>query len=104
MMRVAYITRLTLTPVWQIATVAAALYFYFNSWPRCWPSILFAIAAILIPFIGYLAAEYQIQLFKRLTRIPRVGILTLLALLVTVFGFAGLLFTGLCLLPEDWLC
>ena len=104
MMRAAYITRLALIPLSQVALVAAALFFYFNSWPRCWPSILFAIAAILIPFIGYLAAEYQIRLFGRLTRIPRGGILTLLALLVSVSGFAGLLCIGLCLLPEDWLC
>jgi hypothetical protein len=104
MMSIAYFTRLVLIPVWQVAMVAAALYFYFNSWPGCWPSILFAIAAILIPFMGYFAAAYQIRLFRRLTRIPRAGILTLLALLVTVSGFAGLLFTGLCLLPEDWRC
>ncbi len=92
-MRLRFFILLALIPVWQAAVVTAVL--HFDSSPERWLPSLFVVAAILIPLIGYLAVGYQIPVFERLSRVLRVGILTLLSVFVTICGYAGLFVVGL---------
>lgn len=85
--------RLALIAVWQTVMVTAVL--YFDPSPREWISSTFAVAALLVPFIGYIAALYDIPLLARWPRILRVAVLTLLSLLVTVGGYCILFFAVL---------
>ena len=93
-----YIFRLALIPVWQAAMVTAVL--CVDSSPRRWLPGLFAVAAILIPFIGYLVVGYKIPVFRDRSRVLRVGFLTFLSVSVTICGYAGLFFVGLCVQGE----
>jgi hypothetical protein len=86
MKRTAYSIRVALILAWQVAMVTSVL--FFGSSPGCW--LLFALAGILMPFIGYLVVGYQIPPFKGGSRVLKAGILTILSVLVTVGGDAGL--------------
>jgi hypothetical protein len=92
-MRSAHFKRLALIVVYQMLMVAAVL--YFDSFSRRWIPGVFAIAALLLPFICYIAAVYDTPVFARWSGALKAGVLTLSSVIMTIGGYCILFFTGL---------
>lgn len=92
-MRLTHFIRLAVIVVWQILMVAAVL--YFDSSPHRWIPSICAIAALLPPFVCYIAAVYDAPFFARWSRTAKAAALTLSSVVVTIAGYCVLFFTGL---------
>jgi len=86
-----YVTRLAVIPIFQVAMVSALL--YLDSSPHRWLLNALAVAALLVPFIGYMAVVWDAPLFGKWSRILKAGVLTLASIFATVGGYT-LLFVG----------
>jgi hypothetical protein len=84
--------RFRLIIVWQTVMVAAVL--YFDSPRRVWLPSLFAVSALLVPFIGYIAAIYNAPILAHWPRVARAFVLTLASALATLGGYYVLFAAG----------
>ena len=92
-MTAAHFKRLVLILIWQAAMVAGVL--YFDSSPRRWIPGAFGVAALLLPFVGYIAAFDDAPLLTKWSRIVKASVLTLASVAVTIVGYGVLFLTGL---------
>jgi hypothetical protein len=83
-MRITHFKRLALIIVLQVVTELACL-FYFSSSPHRW--IPFAVAGLLLPFIGYIAALDDAPFLMKRPRILKASVLTLSSLALTFGGY-----------------
>ncbi len=90
--RFKYLKRLALVGFWQTLMVFGVL--SFDSSPYRWVPSVFAVAALLVPFVGYIAAGYDAPVFARWSPILKMTILTLSSLLVTVVGYTIVMLAG----------
>ena len=71
----------------------------FDSSPSRWVPGAFAVAALVLPFVAYIAAIYHAPLFAKWPRTLKAGVLTVLSIVVTIGGYlvfftAGFLLKG----------
>ena len=92
MRRHPYAIRLILIPVYQAVMVSAALFLESSS--HRWIFGLFILAAVIVPFIGYIATLYQAPLFGKWSRTLKAGVSTLASLIVTIGGYTLLFNAG----------
>ena len=97
-MRATHFKRLALIVIWQAIMVAAVL--YFASSPRRWLPSVFAVAALLVPFVCYIAAAYDAPFLAKWSRILKASVLTLASVIVTIGGYCVLFFAGLLIKGE----
>ena len=97
-MRAIHFIRLALIVIWQTATTTCVL--YFDSSPHRWIPGTFAVAALLLPFIGYIVACYDAPLFARWSRVLKASVLTVSSVVVTIAGYLGLFMAGLAMKGE----
>ena len=91
-MRTTHYTRLILIVVWQLVMVAALL--YSDSSPHRWIPSVFAISALLVPFISYIASVYDAPLFVKWSRVLKAAVLTLCSFVCTIIGYLVLFIVG----------
>ena len=91
-MRITYFMRLTLIVIWQAAMVTC--FICFDPSPHRWIPSAFAVAALLLPFIGYIAAIYDAPFFMKWPRILKAGVLTLLSVVFTIGGYVAFFIAG----------
>ena len=94
-MRAIHFIRLALIVIWQTAMIACVL--YFDSSSHRWIPGAFAVAALLLPFVGYIVACYDAPLFARWSRVLKASVLTVSSVIVTIAGYLGLFMAGLLL-------
>ena len=90
--------RRALIVAWQAAMVAGFL--YFDSSPRRWLPSIFGVAALLVPFVCYIAAVYDAPLLAKWSRVVKASVLTLFSVVVTICGYCLLFFAGLLIKGE----
>ena len=83
-MRITHFKRLALIIVLQVVMELVCL-FYFSSSPHRW--IPFAVAGLLLPFIGYIAALDSAPLLTKWPLILKASVLTLSSLTLTIGGY-----------------
>jgi hypothetical protein len=88
-----YIVRPLAILAFQGAMVAALV--YFDSSPHQWIPSLFAIVAMLVPLVGYVAAFYHAPLFGQWSRTLKTSVLILASIIVTMACYTLLLLAGL---------
>jgi hypothetical protein len=81
--------------VWQASMIAAVL--YFDSSPSRWMPGAFAAAALLLPFIGYIAVFHGLPWLVKWPRFLRTGILTVSSIVATIVAYVALFVLGLLL-------
>jgi hypothetical protein len=77
--------RLALIPVFQAGMVSGLL--YFDSSPHRWIPGDFALAALLVPFIAYMAGVYNAPLLWKWSRTLKAAVLTLVSVIATIGGY-----------------
>jgi hypothetical protein len=114
-MRSTHFIRLALIVIWQAVMVACLLYFDSSSSHR-WVLSVIAISALLLPFVGYIAAVYHAPLFARWSRLfcwhwwlilnirrwraLKMLVLTSASVVVTIVGYVAFFILGLWLKGE----
>jgi len=93
-----HLIRLALIVVWQAVMVAAVL--YFDSSPRRWLPSLFAVAALLVPFVCYIIVVYDLPVLAKWSRIVRASVLTLSSIVVTIAGYTVMFLADLVIRGE----
>ncbi len=92
-MRSTHFIRLALIVAWQVVMVACLIYFDSAKSHR-WILDVVAVAALLVPFIGYIAAVYDAPIFARWPRILRAGVFTLCSFAFTFGGYLTFFLVG----------
>ena len=108
-MRATHFIRLALIGLWQAVMVSGIV--YFDSSPHHWIPSVFAVAALLVPFIGYIVTVYHAPLFARWSRlfhwrwwlilnlrrwrVLKMLVLTSASIFITISGYVALFFLGL---------
>jgi hypothetical protein len=70
---------------WQMAMVG--MIYYFDSSPHRWIPALFALSALILPFIAYIAALYDAPVFAKWPRTVKAAFLTFCSVVVTIGGY-----------------
>ncbi len=91
-MRASNLKRLVLILLWQVVMVSAVV--YFDASPRPWIPGVFAVAALLPPFLCYIAAVDDAPLFVKWPRILKASVVTLSSVILTVGVYVGLFVAG----------
>lgn len=68
---------------------------YFDSSPHRWIPSVFAVSALLVPFISYIASVYEAPLFVKWSRVAKASVLTVSSLVCTIAGYLVLFTLGL---------
>jgi hypothetical protein len=92
-MRAAHFIRLFLVVAWQAAMVACLIYFDSAKSHR-WILDVVAVAALLLPFIGYIASVYDAPIFARWPRAIKAGVFTLGSFVLTFGGYLAFFLAG----------
>jgi hypothetical protein len=91
-MRYSYLKRVLfcvpLILFWQAVMIAAIL--HFDSSPQRWIPACFAISALLLPFVSYIAVLYDAPLLMKFSRYLKAGVLTVVAFVATFVIYAAL--------------
>ena len=82
-----------LAVVWQATMIAAVL--YFDSSPSRWVPGVFAAAALLVPFIGYIAVFRSVPWLVEWPRSLRTGLFTISSIVATIVAYVALFALGL---------
>jgi hypothetical protein len=92
-MRSTHFIRLALIVIWQAVMVACLIYFDSSTSHR-WILSVIAVAALLLPFIGYIAAIYDAPLFAKWPRVLKAGVFTLSSFVFTIGGYLMFFLAG----------
>jgi hypothetical protein len=83
--RTKHLIRLVLTAIGQAVVVAGIL--VFNSYALDVLASVCAVAAMVLPFVGYIAAAYDAPLLAKWPRALKTSVLAILSIVVTLGGY-----------------